>query len=134
MKKYLRAYLVLFASFFIASNLIPTITFEGGFKTLALATLVLTAFNFFIKPILNLLLLPINLLTLGLFRWFVNVFVFYIMLLIVPQVKIKPFVFPGYSHEGFIIPSLELGFFWTLVLVCFIISFTTGLLYWVFKK
>ena len=134
MKKYLRSFLITSASLFISSRFIETVTFAESEKTIFLAGLAITLVNLFIKPVLNLLLLPVNLLTLGLFRWLVNVFAFYLVILIVPGFKIDAFLFPGFEHSGFVFPSVQLSFFWTLVLVSFIISFVSSLLYWVFKK
>jgi len=133
-KKYLRSFLITAASLLVASYLVKTISFHEGGKTILVTALVLTIVNRVIKPIINLLLLPINLLTLGLFRWLINVFALYLVLLLVPQIKIEPFLFPGFEKGGFIVPSIQLSFFWTLVLVSFIISFTASFLYWVFKK
>ncbi len=134
MKKYLRAFLITLASLLAIGWIIPVLSFQGGPKSFLTAALVLTLGNFIVKPILNLLILPINLLTLGLSRWLVNVFVFYLMVLLVPQVKVTPYTFPGFTYSGFVFPRLDLPFFWTLVLVCFIISLVTDFLYWAFKK
>jgi putative membrane protein len=134
MKKQLRSFLITLASLLAAAWLVPTVDFQQGAKTVLLAALVLTIVNLVVKPIINILLLPVNLLTLGFFRWLVNVFAFYLVILLVPQIKITPFQFPGYSYQGFTIPSISFSFFWTLVLISFIIGFTTSFLYWVFKK
>jgi putative membrane protein len=134
MKKRLRSLLITTASLLVASRLIGSISFQEGEKTIFITALVFTIINLIIKPIIKLLLLPINLLTLGLFRWLINVFAFYLVLLLVPQLKIAPFLFPGFSASGFVVPEIQLPFFWTLVLVSFIISFTTSFLYWAFKK
>ena len=134
MKKHLRTYLITLASFLFISWLIPTVSFAEGAKTVLIASLVLMISNVLAKPILNLLLLPINLLTLGLFRWLINIFVFYITLLVVPQLKVGAFTFSGYDYRGFIIPQISLSFFWTLFLICFIMSAVSGFLYWTFKK
>lgn len=134
MRKYLRTFLILLASLLLVSWVVPAINFQKGPETFLKAALFLTVANFFIKPVVNLLLLPVNLLTLGLFRWVVNVFVFYLMIMLIPDIKILPYNFPGFSYSGFIFPPVSLSFFWTLVLICFIISFVTGFLYWAFKK
>ncbi|HUW21899.1 MAG TPA: phage holin family protein [Candidatus Bathyarchaeia archaeon] len=134
MKKYLKSYLITVASLFIAARLISTISFGEGEKTVLITAFVFTVINFFVKPVISLLLLPVNLITLGLFRWFASVFAFYLVILIVPQFSVKPFLFPGFSHSGYTIPPIQLSFFWTLVACSFIISFITSFLYWSFKK
>ncbi|MFC1789919.1 phage holin family protein [Patescibacteria group bacterium] len=134
MKKYLRSYLIALAALTVSARLIGTLVFMEGEKTLLVTGLALVIVNIIVKPIINLLLLPVNLLTLGLFRWLVNVFAFYIVLMFVPTLEVKPFTFPGFENGGFIFPEVQFSFFWTLFLICFIISFVTGFLYWAFKK
>lgn len=134
MRKHLRNYLITLASLLTVAWLIPSMSFTDGLKSVLLASLVLMLANLLAKPILNLLLLPINLLTLGLFRWLTNIFLFYLMLLVVPQVNVDPYAFSGYDYKGFIIPEISLSFFWTLFLICFIMSIVSSFLYWTFKK
>lgn len=134
MKKYLRSLLITFASLIIAARFIPAISFAEGEKTILVTALALTVVNLIVKPIIDLLLLPVNLLTLGLFRWLVNVFAFYLAFLLVPQFEIEPFLFPGFTRGGFVVPMVQFSFFWTLVLTSFIISLVMGFLYWTFKK
>lgn len=134
MKKHLRNYVITLASLLVVAWLIPTLNFSGGARSPLLAALVLMLANLLAKPVLNLLLLPINLITLGLFRWLINLFLFYLMLLVVPQVNVDPFTFQGYDYHGFIIPEIALPFFWTLFLICFIMSIVSSFLYWTFKK
>ncbi|MBN1263001.1 MAG: phage holin family protein [Candidatus Pacebacteria bacterium] len=134
MKKHLKSFLITFASLLVAARLIDTINFEQAEKTALMASLAFMIVNLVVKPILNLLLLPVNLLTLGLFRWLVNVFAFYLVLLIIPGFKIEPYLFQGYENSGFVIPPIQFSFFWTLVLISFIISLTTALLYWALRN
>lgn len=58
-------------SIFIVSNLIDGIT-VGSFKNLILISILLGFLNFFIKPVITLLTLPVNILTLGLFSFIIN--------------------------------------------------------------
>jgi len=57
--------------------------------TLIKAAALLSLFEIFIKPILKFLLLPINILTLGLFRFFLNIPAFFLIVKILPQFKIN---------------------------------------------
>lgn len=55
----------------IAARLLPGVAFDGV-MSLFLATLVLGVINTLIRPVVSLVTLPINILTLGLFGIFVN--------------------------------------------------------------
>ena len=129
-KKYLRLFLINAVSLWLISQIIAGIPLKGGLETVATAGLVLTLVNLAVRPLINLLLLPINLITLGTFRWLVNVLVLYLVTAIVPQFQISGFAFAGGSWQGFIIPPLLLGRFWGFVLISFLLSLVTGFLIW----
>lgn len=114
--------------------LIPGVTLTDGLEPLLLSGLVLTFLNKLAKPLLKLLLLPFNLLTLGLFRWLINVITLYLLTLVVSSLKIQGFVFPGLSYQGFVIPSVNLNTLYTYILASFILSLITSLLRWLTKK
>ncbi len=56
----------------IAVNFVPGVSFTGSLKNLAIAGCLLGLVNFFIKPILKIVTLPIRMLTLGLFGLIIN--------------------------------------------------------------
>ncbi len=133
MKKHLRVFFFNIFALWVVKNILPGVSYSGGFHTLIWASLVLTLVNIIIRPLVNLLLLPINLITLGSFRWLVNVATIYLVTVFVPQLKISGFLFTGFSLSGFIAPQLYLTSFWVLVLASFIISLTVTFLLWLSK-
>ena len=56
----------------IAVSFVPGVNFTGSLKSLAIAGVLLGLVNFFIKPILKIVSLPLRLLTLGLFGLIIN--------------------------------------------------------------
>jgi len=129
-KKYLRLFLINFLCLWLVVRVLPGVEAEGGYQTLVMAALALMAVNLLIKPIIKLLLLPINLITLGAFRWLVNVLALYLVTMAVSELKIHAFFFPGFSSQGFIIPSMHLGIFWVYVLASLLISLITSFILW----
>ncbi|MBI4058639.1 phage holin family protein [Candidatus Microgenomates bacterium] len=109
------------------------IVFSQGTNTFAIATLALSIANHFIKPFLNLLLLPINLISLGLFRWVTNVVLLYVVTLVVPGFKIMFFNFSGFVWQGISIPAFNVSGIIALLAVSFVISFITSFIHWLFK-
>jgi putative membrane protein len=73
----------------IAVNFVPGVDFTGSLKSLAIAGCLLGLINFFIKPVLKTITLPIRMLTLGLFGLVINmamvwaIDIFYVELVIV---------------------------------------------------
>lgn len=82
------------------------------FSTLIGAGIVLALLQSIVQPILKLLFLPINIITLGIFSWVINVFVVWLAIELVPGFDIQPTIFLG----------IELGSFGTLILMTFMLS------------
>lgn len=133
MKSFLRHIFINFFCLFLIAKLIGAVYFSDNSIILLYAAICLTVFNLLIKPVLNLLLMPINMLTLGGFRWVVNVAVLFLVTLFVGGFKITMFTFPGFSAGGFIVPAIHFSSFWSLVLVSFLIEIIESLLGWIFK-
>lgn len=130
-KKFLKTTAVNFLSLFLISRFIKGIDYGGDFLVLFWASLALFLLNLLLKPILNLLLMPINLLTLGASRWLINIFVFLLLSWIIPQFKISGFIFPGLTFAGFVVPAMNLSFFLTLILISFVFEAMVHLLWWI---
>jgi len=133
-KKYLRFFLINYLALWLVAKYISGVVFLGGNQTMAMTALVLTLIGLLIKPLINLLLLPINLLTLGSFRWLVNVVTLWLVTIIIPQFTINSFYFAGFNYKGFIFPSMFLAVFWVYVLTAFIISLVTTISLWLISN
>jgi len=133
LKNYLRLYLINFFALWLLGRLITGVEFAEGYRTIALAALALTLLGTLVKPLIKLLLLPINFLTLGAFRWLINVLTLWLVILVVPQFKIDSFVFPGINWGVFVISSFFMPKFWVLVLSSLLISMITSFIFWLIK-
>ncbi len=133
MKRYLRLYIFNLVTLWLVGNILEGVNFRGGYQTLALAALALSAVDVLIKPLINLLLLPINLLTLGMFRWLSNVIALYLVTKVIPKFEILGFNFPGFSYHGFVVPRMFLTTFWVFVITSFLISLIISFLLWLTK-
>ena len=90
MKAFLTKWLVNVVSIFIVANLFKLIYVES-LAVLALAALVLGILNAFVRPLLLLLTLPINILSLGFFTLVINAFLLYTVAGLVPGFEITGF-------------------------------------------
>ena len=86
---------------FLAQRYVPGVEFTGNWQTLVLAGVILGLINFFIKPILKIITLPLRIITLGLFSLVINMLMVWIVDIIFPEL-----IIPG------IIPL-----FWTSLIV-----------------
>lgn len=73
---------------FLASYYIAGVAISGGWQGVLIVGLVFSAVNFFLKPLLKLLLGPIILLTLGVFILVINMGVLWVTDLLLPQMSI----------------------------------------------
>ncbi len=112
----LKPILVTAVTIFLLSWALPTVSF-GNVTTLLIASLVLTLLQKVLRPILNLLFLPINLVTLGLFSVVINVALLWL----------ATYLVPGFEIQSMVLGGIELNQFFSLVVISFLISFTQTL-------
>ena len=83
MKRFLLYVVVGFLSLYLATLLVPGVKVEGNFeeslKVLLFAGIAFGIVNYFLKPIINLITLPLKLLTFGLFGLIVNMLMVWIV-------------------------------------------------------
>ncbi len=76
--------------FFITAKIVPGMTIES-WETLGIVAVVWGVLSIVLKPILILLTLPVNFLTLGLFTFVINAALIMLMAAIVPGFSVKSF-------------------------------------------
>lgn len=107
--------------------------FEKGIETLLLTGFGLTIASLIAKPIINILLLPVNLITFGLFRWVAAVAVLYIVIMVVPGFKIINFNFGGYTSLWIDLPVIAFTGFLAVIAFSFLHSIISSFIYWLIK-
>lgn len=75
----------------VAANLVPGVEVNGTVTAIIVA-IVLGILNTFLKPVLQILALPITIITLGLFYFVVNVFIIYLASYLVEGFYINGFI------------------------------------------
>jgi putative membrane protein len=99
---------------FVATWLLSGLSYGSDWWALLAAGLVFTLVNFFCKPVLAVLSIPLILATLGIFYLLINVFMLYL------------------TH--WIVPQFTLASFWWAVLAAIIVSAVNGLLHRFFGR
>lgn len=133
MKKVFRHFVIDSLTLYAVSLFTIGLVFEKGLLTVFLAGAGLTVASLLARPVINLLLLPINLVTFNLFKWVSSAIALYLVTLVVPGFKVTHFYFAGLSSNLFNIPSLSLGGVLAYVAFAFIISLITSSIYWIIK-
>src|SRR3989344_4568859 len=123
MKKLLRNFLINIVSLSLTARLIPGLVIEGGIKTLFISAFIFMIINMMVIPILKIMFLPLNLLTLGVFSWAINVLALYLLTNIVSNLRLVSYRFEGIALWGVVIPSMELNVLYVAILASFMVGF-----------
>lgn len=129
MKTLFRYFLINLVSLYLTTRLISGLSYTGGIKSLIIGAFVFMLINWILVPLLKILFLPLNLLTLGLFSWITNVLALY-ALTTVSDFQLIPYFFPGFYLNGFMIPATDLSTFLVAVLASLLIGIITHFLQW----
>jgi putative membrane protein len=133
MRTIIKHFLIDTIALYLISLAVSGIIFVEGFYTVALAGFVLMLATKVVKPIINVLLLPINLITFGLFKWVTYAITLYIVTLVVPGFEIGQFVFSGFTSYWFSIPAITLSGILAFIAFSFSISIISSIFNWIFK-
>ena len=134
MKTILRSVFLNMIVLYLAIRIFPGLKYDGTLRTLFLATLALTLLNKTAKPLIKLLLLPINLITLGVFGWVANVATLFILTRLVVGFAIIGFYFEGIDYQGFVVPAMQISLLMSFFLASITISFVASLVSWLLRK
>lgn len=133
MRRAIKYFIVNSVALYLVSLVFTGLFFEKGAETIVLTGVALGLTSLIIKPIINLLILPLNLITFGLFRWVGYAVALYIVTLIVPGFRVLDFIFGGYASYWINIPAISLHGVVALIVFSFIISTTSSILDWLLK-
>ncbi len=133
MKKYARSIVTSLLAFGLVAYFYPGFSYHNNYYTLLLAGGIFALLTIFVKPILKLLSLPFNLITFGLFSFFINIIILYSISYFVHDFKIVGFHFPGLTLSGFFLPAYDLNQLVSALVASVIIGMFSTFLHWIFK-
>ncbi len=134
MRAALRVIIFNATAIWLTSLVVIGLAYHRDLKTLLLASLALGVVNAVIKPLVKIIALPINFLTLGAFSWLISALMLHLVTLAVPGFTIKPFYFSGYNWHGFSVPAMSLTKFWATVAASLGVSILVNFFSWLCHK
>lgn len=134
MKSILRRTFLNSLSLWLTSLVAAGLTINGGLMTLVIAGFIMFLIQKLIKPILQVITLPLNIVTFGLFSWVLNVVSLYLLTIFVREIKVSAFTFLGANLAGFIIPRLEFNQLTALVTISITLTVIQKVLQWVIER
>lgn len=134
MKSILKIYITSTLSLYLAGVVFGGIQLSKGTNSILLAGVGLSLFSLLVKPLINLLLLPLNLITFGLFRWVSSAIALYLVTLVIPGFKIINFYFAGLTSKWIDIPSIHLSGILAVIAFSLVISVISSILHWLISR
>ncbi|MBI3954492.1 phage holin family protein [Candidatus Collierbacteria bacterium] len=134
MKTILRAVSVNLLTLYLADLLLIGFTVPREGTILILSAFVWTILNKFIKPLLKLLLLPINLITLGLFSWVISVATLFLLTYFIRGISVQSFFFPGFTWNGFVIPTASVNLFFSYLFTSIFLNLIHSAIIWLIRS
>lgn len=112
MKKILKFILIISFCLVTHNYFFNNLTFSQQLLTILKTAAILSIFELILKPIVKIILLPINILTLGTFRIIINTFGLYLATFLLGDLEVKILVIPEINFHTFHIGTFTLpGFF-----------------------
>ena len=115
MKKILKTTLLISFSLALQNQIWTNLTFSQNILTIIKVAFIMAIFEILLKPIIKILLLPINLLTLGLFWIVINTVGFYLAVFLLSDFRVNPIHTLPFLWQGFRFPAINIFGFWVYV-------------------
>jgi len=128
MKTALRGILINSVAIAVAAVFLPAIDYNQQLGTLIFAATMLGIGNTFIKPVLQLIMLPINVITLGIAGLFTNTILLFLVTLLVPNFNIIPY------DTAWGTTTIHVNLIGAYIITSIVLSILTGLLRKIVEK
>lgn len=115
--KLLKPFIATALTLWVLAYFLPNITFSHP-VTVVIAALVIVFLNAFVRPVLKILFLPVNIVTLGLFSVVIHVGLLWL----------ATYLVPGFVISNLSLFGVEFNYFMSLLLVSVFLGFVQGLL------
>lgn len=117
----------------LVSKILPALVITGGLQGMLTAGLAFMLVDMILVPFIKILLLPLNLLTLGFFAWLSNVLALYFLVSFLPTFRLYPYEFAGTNLGFLIIPPASLNQFQVVVVASLLIGIIIHFVSWLCK-
>jgi len=133
MKAYLLGFFISAAAFTATTFLINGLNYGNDIQTLGKAAAVFGILEVCVRPIIKILLLPFNFLTMGLLGGVGGLIILWIMTIVLPGFSLTDTTFPAVSIHNFAIPAYRLSVLFTAIISATVISLISWVFYWLTK-
>lgn len=133
MRHYLKQLIIAIVAFYVAFTLVPTINLGADPQNILYFIGGILLISLVIHPIFSIILLPINILTMGLVSYVLNIALIFALIQFLPGFSVAAYDFPGANIQGFVIPPAKLTQISTILAVAVIITVVQKVLHIIFE-
>jgi len=134
MKRLFKIFAIEIVGLYIASQIATGMEFTDQLAGMVITGIGLAFATRLIKPIINILILPLTLATLGLFKFIGHTITLYIVDLAMPQFNVVGFHFAGTVNQYFSIPAINFdNRIMAYIAFSIVISVVTMIIGWIVK-
>ena len=129
MKAYLLAFLTSALAFAAATFIVNGLNYGHSSENLIKIAAIFGLLEIFVRPIIKILLLPLNFLTMGLLSGIGGVAILWLMSIVNIGFSLSDTTFPAFSAYGVGFPGYQVGPIFTLILGAVVISIISAILF-----
>lgn len=133
-KKLLRHFVIEIIALYLVNTWVNGLQFNDRLSGIIITGFALALAMMLIRPVIKILILPISLATLGLFRFLAHTVTLYIVDLALPEFSITGFHFPGLTSQYLDLPALNYAEgFMAFIAFSLLLSTVTHTINWITK-
>lgn len=121
-------------SIFLTSLLFSGLQVTGGITSFITAGLLLTLLVALLDPIVKIITLPFNIITLGLLSFLSTLAALFVLTFFYSSIKVYPFIFDGISFLGLTIKEMEFSLLLSFIVISATIYFVNKLLGFILEQ
>lgn len=130
MKYFLIKFCIPLLSLYFLDLFAPFLKINDGLAGLLFAALIFVLINEILKPILNLILLPVRIITLGTFNWVIGMILFFVWLTIAKNVAVSGWDVPSFSLGPVFVASFRLLWWQSAIVASIMLTLFIKILFW----
>lgn len=134
MKAIIRNIAIYTFALYVLPFIVPGVEISGGVWTILIGGIALTLLFFVVKPILNVISIPVSIISVVIFSTITNLFVLYILTVFISGISVLPFSYPRGEFFGFITPRISFNMFFAYTYTAFVLSFIDAFVSWLVKQ
>lgn len=133
MKSLIKKYIINLLAVYLISRLVNAVVISDNGYTYFYASLFLSLLLMLVKPVINLIMLPLNLLTLNMTSWLLNIIIVYVWIILSPGVSVSSWYFSGGNLGPLMFAPVTFPRWQVIILTGILLTLIIRFLNWLLK-